>query len=410
MTTPYVPLYSALRPQTFDDIAGQESVIKLIRSFLSKDFLPSMIFYGPPGTGKTTIARIASEQFGAKMYRFSAVVDGVSEIKKKIYADSGSVLVGRQIVFIDEVHRFNKAQQDIFLPMIESEGVIFIGATTENPSFYINDALLSRARCIKFSKISSSETLSVLKKAASHLNATIPEDLQSVIAQESGGDLRIAISILESAFHLSSNGVIKKEDVMELIENPQKYDKKGDYHYRTISAFIKSLRGSDPDAALYYLVKMVESGDDPLFLLRRMIIFASEDVGNADPRALQLAVSALEGFKAVGFPEGKIILSHIVTYLATAPKSNASYMALKEAEDFYRNNPDLKIPQYLINSSSLAPDEEKGEYRYPHDHKDQWVDQRYFPGEGEPAAFYKMKNSGYESKVKAYWERIKKGV
>jgi putative ATPase len=401
MTTPYVPLYSALRPQTFDDIAGQESVIKLIRSFLSKDFLPSMIFYGPPGTGKTTIARIASEQFGAKMYRFSAVVDGVSEIKKKIYADSGSVLVGRQIVFIDEVHRFNKAQQDIFLPMIESEGVIFIGATTENPSFYIND---------KFSKQSSSETLSVLKKAASHLNATIPEDLQSVIAQESGGDLRIAISILESAFHLSSNGVIKKEDVMELIENPQKYDKKGDYHYRTISAFIKSLRGSDPDAALYYLVKMVESGDDPLFLLRRMIIFASEDVGNADPRALQLAVSALEGFKAVGFPEGKIILSHIVTYLATAPKSNASYMALKEAEDFYRNNPDLKIPQYLINSSSLAPDEEKGEYRYPHDHKDQWVDQRYFPGEGEPASFYKMKNSGYESKVKAYWERIKKGV
>ncbi len=408
MTTPYVPLYSVLRPQNFDDIAGQESVIKLIRSFLSKDFLPSMIFYGPPGTGKTTVARIASEQFGAKMYRFSAVVDGVSEIKKRIYADSGSVLVGRQIVFIDEVHRFNKAQQDIFLPMIESEGVIFIGATTENPSFYINDALLSRARCIKFSKISFSETLRVIKKAVIHLNATVPEDMQAIIAQESGGDLRIAISIIESAFHLSSNGVIKKEDVMELIENPQKYDKKGDYHYRTISAFIKSLRGSDPDAALYYLVKMVESGDDPLFLLRRMIIFASEDVGNGDPRALQMAVSALEGFKAVGFPEGKIILSHIVTYLATAPKSNASYMALKEAEEFYKKNADLKIPQYLVNSSSLAPDEEKGDYKYPHDYKDQWVDQRYFPGEGNPPVFYKMKNSGYEAKVAAFWNKVKK--
>ncbi|MGI6395200.1 MAG: replication-associated recombination protein A [bacterium] len=408
MTESYNPLYSVLRPKSFDEVVGQENVVKLVKSFLSKNFLPSMIFYGPPGTGKTTVAKIAAEQFKAKIYYFSAVIDGVAEIKKKIYSDKGSVFAERQIVFIDEVHRFNKAQQDIFLPIIENEGVVFIGATTENPSFYVNSALLSRARSMKFSKISVEETLTVLKKASAHLKADVSNEILDIIAKESYGDLRVALSILESAFHLSENGKIKKEPVMELVENPQKYDKKGDFHYRTISAFIKSLRGSDPDAALYYLLKMVESGDDPLFLLRRMIIFASEDIGNGDPRALELAVAALEGFKAVGLPEGKIILSHIVTYLATAPKSNASYMALKAAEMFFKENPDLEIPSHLINASSLAPGEEKDEYLYPHEHKNSEINQRYFPGKKEPPQFYKMKNNGYEAKLIAYWDKIKK--
>ncbi|MBO4698995.1 replication-associated recombination protein A [bacterium] len=404
----YIPLYSVLRPETFDDVVGQQNVIRLLKSFLKSGFLPSMVFYGPPGTGKTTVARIAAGLYGAKLYKFSAVTDSSADIKKILYKDRESVFVKKQIVFIDEIHRFNRAQQDIFLPMIENEGVIFIGATTENPSFYVNNALLSRARSVRFSKISVSDIITVLHRAVDYLKAGIDEELLEIIAKEASGDVRIAVSIMESAFHLSGDGKIRREHVMELVENPTQYDKTGDFHYRTISAFIKSLRGSDPDAALYYLVKMIESGDNPLFLLRRMIIFASEDVGNADPRALELAVSALQAFQAVGYPEGKIIMAHIVNYLATAPKSNASYLGLHAAEDYFKENPSLEIPNHLINDSSFAPGEEKGNYKYPHDYENHWVDQRYFPGDVEPPVFYKMKNIGYEAKIREYWEKIRK--
>ena len=408
MITLSSPLYSVIRPESLEEIVGQSNVVKLLSSFLNNKYLPSMIFFGPPGTGKTTVARIIAKQYGAKLYRFSAVKDSVTEIKKIIYKDRESIFAQKQIVFIDEVHRFNKAQQDTFLPLIEDEGVVFIGATTENPSFYINGALLSRARSVKFLKISPVDIAIMINRAKKYLSVSISDDLVKIIAEESQGDIRIGLSIFESGYYLSDRVSISKESIMDLIENPQKYDKAGDFHYRTISAFIKSLRGSDPDAALYYLVKMVESGDDPLFLLRRMIIFASEDIGNADPRALQIAVAGLDAFRAVGFPEGRIIMSHVVTYLATAPKSNASYLALRAAENFYKVNPDLKIPQQLINDSSLAPEEEKGDYKYPHDFPNGWITQRYFPGDSDPEVFYNMKNSGYESKILAYWEKVKK--
>lgn len=410
MDVPSSPIYSIIRPESLDDVVGQPNVIKLLRSFLDNNYLPSMIFFGPPGTGKTTVARIIAKQYGAKLYRFSAVKDSVTDIRKQIYRDRESIFTGKQIVFVDEVHRFNKAQQDTFLPIIEDEGVVFIGATTENPSFYINSALLSRARSIKFQKIAPADVAIMVNRAKDHLAVQMSDELVNIISSESQGDIRIALSILESAYYLSDRISISKEKVLELVENPQKYDKSGDFHYRTISAFIKSLRGSDPDAALYYMIKMVESGGDPLFILRRMIIFASEDVGNADPRALQIAVAGLEAFRAVGFPEGRIIMSHVVTYLATAPKSNASYLALREAEAFYRDNPELRIPQSLINETSLAPGEDKGDYKYPHDFNNGWVDQRYFPGDGPEKVFYNMKNTGYESKISAYWEKVKKSL
>jgi len=402
------PLYTIIRPEEFKDVVGQDKVIRLLTSFLENGYLPSMIFHGAPGTGKTTVARIAAANYNAKLYKFSGVKDSVTDIKKIIYQEKDSLFAQKQLVFVDEIHRFNKAQQDAFLPMIEDDGVIFIGATTENPSFYVNNALLSRARSVRFREIDVADIKIVLKKALKELGVKAGAKIMDIICLESNGDLRVALSILESAYYLSDRKSVKRSDINELLENPAKYDKKSDGHYRTISAFIKSLRGSDPDAALYYLVKMMESGEDPLFLLRRMMIFASEDVGNADPRALQMAVSAFNAFNAVGYPEGKIIMSHITTYLACAPKSNASYLALKNAQNFFAENPELKIPQQLINSSSLAPEEEKGSYKYPHDFSNHWVKQRYFPGTDEKQTFYNMSDVGFEAKLKSYWDKVTK--
>jgi len=294
--------------------------------------------------------------------------------------------------------------------MIEEDGVIFIGATTENPSFYVNNSLLSRTRAMRFEPIGIKDTVTVLKRGLSYLKAVADNRTLEAIAEESQGDLRIALSILESAFYLSGSGEITWETARKVLLNPDKYDKKGDYHYRLISAFIKSLRGSDPDAALYYLVRMLDAGDDPLFLLRRTIIFASEDIGNADPRAVEIAVAALHAFRHVGMPEGEIILAQCVTYLATAPKSNASYLAIKKAKKFVREHPDLKPPQYLVNATSLAPEEEGGDYQYPHDFPGHWVDVRYFPEGVEPQKFYEPTDIGYEGKLKTYWEKLKKAV
>jgi len=297
------PLYAEIRPQKLEDVVGQDDVIKLISAFLERNYLPSMIFFGPPGSGKTTVAKIAASLFEAKLYYFSAVQTSTTEIKKRVYEDQSSIFVKKQIVFVDEIHRYNKAQQDIFLPMIEESGVVFIGATTENPSFSVNNALLSRTRAVRFVKVATNENVKVLDKALRFLSVEIDEDITEKIAEESAGDVRTSINILESAYFLSDRKKIVLDDVKKVVYNPGKYDKKGDYHYRIISALIKSLRGSDPDAALYYMTQMLEGGEDPLYILRRMIIFASEDIGNADPKALQIAVSGLEGFKNIGLPD-----------------------------------------------------------------------------------------------------------
>lgn len=402
------PLYTALRPKTLEGVVGQRNIVKLIAAFMEQGFLPSMIFYGPPGSGKTTIAKIIAELFDAKLYYFSGVKDSTTDIKKQIYQDRNSILVKKQILFVDEIHRFNKAQQDIFLPMIEEEGVVFIGATTENPSFYVNNALLSRTRSMRFEPISVTDNSVMIRRGVETLGVEMDDEVIAKTARASEGDIRISLSILESAYYLSDRKKITDEDISQVIVNPEKYDKKGDYHYRIISAFIKSLRGSDPDAALYYMVKMLDGGEDPLFILRRMIIFASEDVANADPRGLQIAVAGLDAFRHIGMPEGEIIMSHVVTYLATAPKCNSSYMALKRAKEFYKENPNLVPPQYLINSTSLAPEEEGGDYQYPHDHPGHWVDVKYFPGDlKEDPVFYELSEMGYEAKLREFREKMK---
>lgn len=401
------PLYVRLRPSSLDEVVGQQTVVMLIKTFLEKKFIPSMIFYGPSGTGKTTLARIIAEQSNAKIYHFSGVKDSVTAIKKYLSRDENSLFSQqKKMVFVDELHRFNKAQQDIFLPIIEDDGVVFIGATTENPSFYVNNALLSRARAVRFDALSVDDILITLHRALKLLDNQCDDALLEKIAASSYGDIRVALSTLESASYIAKDGVISEEHVAHFAQNTPGYDKKDDFHYRTTSAFIKSLRGSDADAALYYLIKMVDSGDDPLFILRRLLIFASEDVSNADPHALMLASSAMQAFERVGMPEGKIILSHLVTYLAYAPKSNASYNALHVAEKFFKEHPDLTPPSHLINDTLLAPNEQKNSYKYPHNYPHNWVEQRYFPGEGDVPEFYKPTDVGYEGKMRDFHNKL----
>jgi len=400
-------LYNKLRPESFEDIVGQQSIISLLNSFLNKNFLPSMIFFGPPGTGKTTIARIVAKKIDAKIYYFSGVKDSVSTIQKQIYEEHQTIFARKQIVFIDEIHRYNKSRQDIFLPMIEDYGVILIGATTENPSFYINNALISRMRMMKFEYLNELDILKVLKRGVNLLNFKAKKEQLIKIAKSSNGDLRFAINTLESAFFIAKNQELTDDILKKVVLNFSRDDKKNDAHYRIISSFIKSLRGSDPDASLYYLIKMLDGGEDPIFILRRMIIFASEDVGNADPRALQIAVNGLTGFQAVGMPEGKIILYQIVTYLASAPKSNASYVAGNKATEFFEKNKNLEIPSYLINQTSLVPNEKQEQYKYPHDFEKHFVKQRYFPGKETPPKFYELSNMGYEAKLKLFLKQIK---
>ncbi len=397
-----------LRPRTLDEVVGQSHAVSLISTFLSEGFLPSMIFYGPPGTGKTTIARIIAEQYGAKIYHFSGVKDSVTTIKKYISSDNNSLFAQKRMIFVDELHRFNKAQQDVFLPIIEDDGVVFIGATTENPSFYVNDALLSRARVLRFESLATDDILLLLQRGIAQLHLDCSQELLDKIANSSFGDARIALSTLESAAAISNGKRITDADLQHFLAVQSRYDKKDGEHYRTISAFIKSLRGSDADAALYYLVKMLESGDDPLFIMRRMMIFASEDVGNADPHALMMAAAASQALERVGMPEGKIILSHLVTYLACAPKSNASYQALHRAEQFFKEHPNERVPSHLVNNSLRAPEEQSDNYLYPHDYPGHWVEQRYFPGTEPPPIFYEPSIIGYEKKIRDYQEALKK--
>jgi len=411
------PLSYRIRPKVFENFIGQEHITeaKWFKNSISKREPPSMILFGPPGVGKTTLALLIAEKTGIEYKTFSAVTSTIKEVRDFIenvyekYKKTGE----KTILFIDEIHRFNKAQQDAFLPWVEKGVIILIGTTTENPSFYINAPLLSRVKVVNLKPLTEENIKNILisaieKDTLLNKQIKIRTDILKFIATYSNGDARVALNLLEL---VSENFYpeISIEEIEKIVSaSPIPYDKKGDYHYNLISAFIKSMRGSDPDAAIYYLARMLESGEDPYFILRRMIIFASEDIGNADPHAILVATSAHYAFTVIGMPEGFIPLSQAVTYLSLAPKSNASYMAYLEAKEDVVNYGSLTPPLSILNPVTKIMKEMgygKG-YKYPHDFEEGIVkDFQYLPDALKHKRYYKPKNIGYE---KTLLERLKR--
>ncbi|MFH0770510.1 MAG: replication-associated recombination protein A [Candidatus Peregrinibacteria bacterium] len=406
------PLAYRLRPKTLADFVGQEHVIgegTALRTAIEQDALSSVILAGPPGTGKTTLAHVIAETTKAAFVQINAVTSGVKDLKE-VCAEAERVRTGlrqRTVLFIDEIHRFNKAQQDALLPYVESGDVILIGATTQNPSFEVISALVSRSQVYLLQPLTLPQLMTVLKRAIVHKEGyagtvKITDDALERIATIAGGDARIALNALELSV-LTAGKKMSLKDIEKLFSSrSQRYDRAGEDHYDTISAFIKTLRGSDVDAALLWLFKMIASGEEPRFLFRRMMIFASEDVGNADPRALPLVVSAWQAFELVGLPEGEFFLAHACVYLAQAPKSNAVTRAKDAAKHVVRNAPSIEVPFHLRNAPVRAMAEQgyhQG-YRYPHDDPRGVVAGHYFPIGMQPVTFYCPTERGFEAEVR----------
>ncbi len=379
------PLAERLRPKNFDEFFGQEELVgegKFLRELIRQDNVPSMIFWGPPGTGKTTLAHLIAHETKANFQELSAVGSGVVELRK-IVADAEKLKNfngKRTILFIDEIHRWNKAQQDALLPHVERGVVTLIGATTENPSFEVISPLLSRTRVFILQPLSAIALERILDNALKAVGAKAGKDAIHFLVQSANGDARIALTALDIAVKMSPS--ISIETLKAVFQKTHLlYDRAGDEHYNTISAFIKSLRGSDADAALYYCARMLAAGEDPLFIARRMVVLASEDISNADPHALPLAVATMQAVHMIGMPEARIILAQTVVYLAKAPKSNASYKAILAAEEDVKNHLNLAIPLHLRNApTELMKELGYGkEYTYTHDNPD--AKQKFLPEE-----------------------------
>ncbi len=429
---PTPPLAERMRPRTLLEFFGQEHLIgpgKALRTMIEADRLPSMIFWGPPGCGKTTLAHIIAHETSSRFVFFSAIMAGIKEIREIFKDAEEQARQGiRTILFVDEIHRFNKAQQDAFLPAVEKGLVTIIGATTENPSFEVIAPLLSRCRVLRLKQLETDDlgtllikTLQDAEKGLGCMQLAIADDALAFLAEAAQGDGRKALNTLEVAAALQGQGSRDKcqeEQTTISLETAQEamqqkallYDKGGEEHYNVISAFIKSMRGSDPDAALYWLARMLEAGEDPIFILRRMIILASEDIGNADPRALQIAVSALQAFQVIGMPEGRIILGQAATYLATAPKSNASYLGINEALSEVRKTGALEVPLHIRNAPTKLMKEMgyHGGYQYAHDFSGGYVQQEYLPEKLQGRKFYDPKGYGYEKNILERMEWLKK--
>ena len=411
-----------MRPRSISEYVGQEHILgegKLLRRLIETDRLTSLIFWGPPGSGKTTLARIIANATKSHFIFFSAIMSGIKEIREvvKEAEDTLKYQGKRTILFVDEIHRFNKSQQDAFLPYVERGTFTMIGATTENPSFEVIAPLLSRCKVLVLNPLSDEEVARILQGALEDeerglgaFGLTASPEALSFMAEQADGDARVALNTLETAARLAHSGSIGLDTAREAVQRkPLLYDKGGEQHYNVISAFIKSMRGSDPDAALYWCARMLEAGEDPIFILRRMVIFASEDVGNADPRGLQIAISALQAFQLVGMPEGRIVIGQAVSYLATAPKSNASYLGIDQALAEVRQSGALPVPMQIRNApTSLMKGLGYGKgYRYPHDHAGGVVAQGYLPEQIAGKRFYQPKESGYEKSIKERMEWIK---
>ena len=422
------PLASRMRPRSLDEVVGQEHIIgddKLLSRAIRADRIGSIIFYGPPGTGKTTLAQVIANTTSARFVQINATTAGKKDMEEAIQKakDALGMQEKRTILFVDEIHRFNKAQQDYLLPFVEDGTVTLIGATTENPYFEVNRALVSRSRIFELRPLSREDIVGLLRRAIADtdrglgkMDADLDDDAAEFLADMANGDARAALNALEIGVLTTLPGEdgrirITREVASECIQRRiLNYDRDGDNHYDTVSAFIKSMRGSDPDAAVYYLARMLYAGEDPEFIARRIMICASEDVGNADPDALVIATMASQAVERVGMPEAQIILAQTVTYISCAPKSNASYAAINAAMESVRTEPTGGIPPYL-KDAHYGGAKELGRglgYKYPHDYENHYVEQQYLPDTLRGRRFYHPTEIGYERGMRLWLERIGK--
>ena len=420
------PLASRLRPRTLDEVVGQQHIIgkdKLLYRAIRADKLSSIIFYGPPGTGKTTLAKVIANTTSANFTQINATSAGKKDMEEVItQAKNNQGMYGKKtILFIDEIHRFNKGQQDYLLPFVEDGTIILIGATTENPYFEVNGALLSRSVIFELKKLTREDLRTLLLRAVNDkekgmgaYHAQIDEDALEFLSDVANGDARAALTAIELGIlttERSEDGIIHitLDVASECIQKRViSYDKTGDNHYDTISAFIKSMRGSDPDAAVYYLARMLYAGEDIKFIARRMMILASEDIGNADPMALVVATSAAQAVERIGMPEAQIILSQAVTYLASAPKSNAACNAIFSAMETVAHSKTPQVPAHLQDAHYKSA-ERLGHglgYKYPHDFPNHYVEQQYLPDGLTDRKFYEPSENGYEKKIREYFNMI----
>lgn len=421
------PLASRLRPTTLDEVVGQQHIVgkdKLLYRAIKADKLSSIIFYGPPGTGKTTLAKVIANTTSAEFMQINATSAGKKDMEEVVAAAKNNQgMYGKKtILFIDEIHRFNKGQQDYLLPFVEDGTIILIGATTENPYFEVNPALLSRSVIFELKKLSTEDIRTLLLRAVNDTekgmgsyHAQMDDDALEFLADMANGDARAALTAIELGIlttDRSEDGIIHitldvaSECIKKRVIN---YDKTGDNHYDTISAFIKSMRGSDPDAAVYYLARMLYAGEDVKFIARRIMILASEDIGNADPQALQVAVAAAQAVERLGMPEARIVLAQAVTYMASAPKSNSAINAIDKAMRVVQETKTPPVPVHLQDAhykSAGKLGHGKG-YKYAHDYKNHYVKQQYLPDGLTGEVFYEPSENGYEQQIRAYYKKIK---